>query len=218
MHIYLPVDVLAYLTLPLLKDLSFAPLINSTLIPALTALPSDEIMTTPYRALKRRAQILMMNHWRSLALPNYYSYHLRLAQHPFISLRKFMAGRIHQMHSQKSYLPDYPYCFDADDSPFCPFCGDKPEMFSHAIICCPAKASARAHHLQAVSSVQHDAPLWYSTSLLLSLAVFIKATGTPFPPDILSFLPSSPSLMGFPSSPFGPISVDLLASPPPRAL
>ena len=69
---HLPVDALAHLTLPLLEGLSYAPLINSTLLPDLPALPSDEIMTNAYRALKRRAQSLMMKHWRSLPLPDYY--------------------------------------------------------------------------------------------------------------------------------------------------
>ena len=39
---HLSVDALAHLTLPLLKGLSFAPLINSTLLPHLPALPSDK--------------------------------------------------------------------------------------------------------------------------------------------------------------------------------
>ena len=99
---HLLVDAIAHLTLPLLEGLSFAPLINSTLLPDLPALPSDEIMTNAYRALKRQAQTLMMEHWRSLPLLNYYHYPLRLSPHPFMGLGKFMVGRIHQMRSQKS--------------------------------------------------------------------------------------------------------------------
>ena len=211
-------DALAHLTLPLLEGLSFALLINSTLLPDLLALPSDEIMTNVYRALKRRAQTLMMEHWRSLPLPDYYPYPLRLSPHPFMGLRKFMAGRIHQMSSQKSYLAAHPSWFNAHDSQLCPLCGDEPETFSHTILRCPAKASARARHLQGVSSVDHNAPLWFSSSLLLSLAAFIKATGTAFPPDMLCSPPSSPISMVFPSSPVGPTPVALLASPPPRPL
>ena len=60
---HLPVDALAHLTLPLLEGLSYPPLINSTLLPDLPALPSDEIMTSAYRALKRWAQSLMTEHW-----------------------------------------------------------------------------------------------------------------------------------------------------------
>ena len=216
---HLPVDALAHLTLPLLEGLSYAPLMNSALLPDLPALPSDETMTNPYRALKRRAQSLMMEHWRSLPLPDYYPYPLHLSPHPFMGLGKFMAGRIHQMRSQKSYLAAHPSWFNAHDSSLCPFCGDEPESFSHAILLCPAKVAARARHLQGVSSVGPDAPLWSSSSLLLSLAAFIKVTGTAFPPDMfLSSSLSSPISMVFLSSPVGPTPTALLASPPPRPL
>ena len=50
---HLLVDALAHVTLPLLEGLSLAPLFNSTFLPNLPALPSDEIMTNAYRALKR---------------------------------------------------------------------------------------------------------------------------------------------------------------------
>ena len=215
---YLPVDALAHLTLPLLEGLSFTPLINSSLLPDLPAVSSDKIMTIAYRAPKWQAQTLMMEHWRSLPLPDYYPYPLRLSPHPFMGLGKFMAGRIHQMRSQKSYLAAHSSRFNAHDSPLCPLCGDEPETFSHAILRCPTKASARARHLQGVFSVDQDAPLWSSSSLLLSLAAFIKATGTDFPPDMISSPTSSPVSMVFPSSLVGPSPVALLASPPPRPL
>ena len=175
-------------------------------------------MTNAYRALKRRAQTLMMEYWRSLPLPDYYPYPLRLSTHPFMGLGKFMPGRIHQMRSQKSCLAAHPSWFNAHDSPLCPLCGDEPETFSHAILRCPIKASARARHLQGVSSVDQDAPLWSSSSHLLSLAAFIKATGTAFPPDMLSSPPSFPVSMVYLSSPVWPTPVALLASPPPRPL
>ena len=176
-------------------------------------------MTNAYRALKRWAQSLMMEHWRSLPLPDYYPYPLHLSPHLFMGLGKFMAGRIHQIRSQKSYLAAHPSWFNADDSSLCPLCEYAPETFSHAILGYPTKASARARHLQGVSSIGPDAPLWSSSSLLLLLAAFIKATGTAFPPDMLpSSPPSSPVSMVFPSSPVGPTPVALFASPPPRPL
>ena len=139
---HIPVDALAHLTIPLLKDLSFAPLINSTLLPDLPFLPSDKVMTNAYRALKRRAQSLMMDKWRSLPLPGYYPFPLRLSPHRFMGLGKFMASRIHQMHSQNSYQAAHLSWFNADDSPLCPLYGDEPETFSYTILRCPAKASA----------------------------------------------------------------------------
>ena len=160
----------------------------------------------------------MMDHWRSLPLPSYYPYPLRLSPHPFMGLGTFIAGRIHQMRSPKCYLAAHPTWFNANDSRLCPLCGDELETFSHAILHCPAKATARARHLQGVSSVDQDAPLWSSSSLLRKLADFIKATGTVFPPDMPSSHPFSPVSMILPSSPVGPIPVDLLASSPPRPL
>ena len=202
---HLPMDTLAHLTIPLLKVLSYAPLINSTILPNLPSLPSDEVMTNAYRAQKRRAQTLMMDHWRSLPLPSYYPYPLRLLPHPFMGLGKFMAGRIHQMRSHNSYPAAHPAWFNADDSRLCPLCGDEPETFSHAILHCPAKVSAQARHLQGVFSVDQDAPLWSSSSLLLELAAFIRATGTACPPVLPSSHPGSPISMILPSSPVGPV-------------
>lgn len=142
-----PVDSLAHITVPLLKDLSFVPLINYTLLPNLPLLSRDEIMTTAYRALNRRAQTLMMDQWRSLPLPSYDLFPLHLSPHRLMGLEKLMAGHIHQLRCHKSYLAAHPSMFYADDSPLCLFCGDQPETSSHAILCCPAKALARAHHL-----------------------------------------------------------------------
>ena len=123
----LPVDALAHLTLPLLDGLSYAPLIGSTLLSDLPSLSSDTIMVGAYRALRRKARSLMMDHWRSLSLPDYYSFPLRFAPHPFMGLGKFIASRIHQMRAQKSYLAAHPSWFNASDSQLCPLCGDEPE-------------------------------------------------------------------------------------------
>ena len=112
-----------------------------------------------------------MEQWRSLPLLEYYPYLLRLSPYPFMGLEKFLAGRIHQMRSQKNYLAAHPSWLNAHVSQLYPLCGDEPATFSHAIIRCPAKASARARHLQGVSSVDHDTPLWSTSSLLLSVTI-----------------------------------------------
>ena len=93
---HLPVDSLAHLTLPLLEDLTFTPMINSLLQPDLPPLPDDATMSAAYRALQRKARSLMLEHWRSFSpLPAYYTFPLSLSPHPFMGLGKFMAGRIH---------------------------------------------------------------------------------------------------------------------------
>ena len=144
---HLPVDALVHLTIPLLKDLSYAPLINSTFLLDLPSLLSDEVITNAYHTLKQRARSLMMDDWKSFPLASYYPYPLRLSPHPFMGLGKFMAGRIHQVRSLKSYLAAHPSWFNAVDSWLCPLCGDEPATFSHAILRCPVKAPARARHL-----------------------------------------------------------------------
>ena len=193
---HLPVEGLAHLTVPLFKNLLFALHINSTLLPNLPSLPSNETMTNAYPALRRRVQTLMMVQWRSLPLLSYYPYSLRLSPHLFMGLEMFMAGRIHQMCSQKSNLAAHSTWFNADDSLHFPLCGDEPEMFSHPILHCPTKALAQARHLQGFCSVGYDTPVWFSSSLLRSLAVFIGATGTALPPDMLPSFPPSPVLRG----------------------
>lgn len=96
---HLLVDTLSHLTLPLLECLSYAPLINSTLFADLLSLPSDKVMIKTYRALRSRARNMMIEHWSSLSLLNYYPFDLRLSLHPFMGLGRFMAERIHQMRS-----------------------------------------------------------------------------------------------------------------------
>ena len=108
-------------------------------------------MSNAYHALKRRAQALMIKHWHSLSLPDYYPSLLRLLPHPFMGLGKFMVGHLHQMRSQKSYLAAHLSRVKADDSPLWPLCGHEPETFCHATLRCPVRASARARHLSGVS-------------------------------------------------------------------
>ena len=98
---HFPVDSLAYLTLPLLEGLTFAPMINSLLLPDLPPLPNDATMSAAYRALQMRARSLMLEHWRSFSpVLAYYTFPLSLSPHPFMGLGKFMTGRIHQMRAQ----------------------------------------------------------------------------------------------------------------------
>ena len=113
-----------------------------------------------------------------------------------MGLGKFMTGRIHQMRAQKSYLAAHPSWFDTSPSKLCPLCGDEEETFSHAVLSCPAKAATRLSHLQGVSSVAPDSPLWSSSPLLLALASYIRETGTNFPLDMPLRTTSLPRLNG----------------------
>ena len=199
------------------RGLAFAPLINSSLLPDLHPLPPDKVMKYACSSLKAKARLLMLEAWRlDNPPPPYYTFHLSLAPHPFIGLGKFIAGRIHQMRAQKSYLAAHPSWSSPDVARLCPLCGEEQETFSYAVLRCPAKDGARSRHLQGLTSVGPDAPLWSSISLLSSLAAYIKATATNYPPDMLPSLPRSPASMVFPSPPASPLPGGLLSSSPPR--
>jgi len=168
---HLPVDAMAHLTLSLLGGLSFAPLINSSLLLDLPPLPPDNVMKAAYSSHKAKAHLLMLDSRRlDHSPPPYYSFPLSLTPHPFMGLGKFIAGRIHQMRAQKSYLATHHSWSSPDASRFCPRCGEEQETFSHAILRCAAKAAARSRHLQDLSVGPDYSPLWSSVSLLSSLA------------------------------------------------
>ena len=127
-----------------------------------------------------------------------------------------MGGRIHQMRAQKSYLAAHPSWSSPHASRVCPLCGEEQEAFSHAILRCPAKAAAKSRHLQGLTSVGPEAPLWSLVSHLSSLAAYIRATATNYPPDMFSSLPPSPASMVYPSPLTSPLPGGLLSSSPSR--
>ena len=217
---HLPVDALAHLTLPLLEGLSFAPLFPAHLLPREGGLPPFDVMTAAYRGLQGRSRRLLLEDWKRLAPPpNYYSFPLRLSPHPFMGLGKFMAGRIHQMRAQKSYLVAHPSWSDGlAPTKLCPRCGEEEETFTHAILRCPARAVQRERLLQGVTDLAPDAPIWYSPNLLLALASFVRSTRTNFPPDMFGSPPGSPPEMVLPSPTQGRAPRSLFAPPVPRPL
>ena len=123
-----------------------------------------------------------MKEWEQPAPdPARYLYRSSLKPHPFMGLKKFTAGRLHQMRSGRSYLRAHPSWSDIDTPTTCPSCGEAPEDFQHAILHCPAKEAARTSHLQGVSDIGPDPPIGSSASLLGALACFISSTSTAFP-------------------------------------
>jgi len=153
-----------------------------------------------YPQLKLKCKNLLMQEWDEAA-PDAarYPYRPSLKPHPFMGLNKFAAGRLHQMRSGKSYLRAHPSWSD-DAPPTCPSCEEAPETFEHAILRCPAKGPARARHLQGVSDIGPDAPVWSSAPLLGSLSRFISSTATAFPPGMFSRPTSSSSSVSSQSS------------------
>jgi len=102
-----------------------------------------------------------------------------------MGLNRFKAGRLHQMRCGKSCLRAQP-SWDDDAPTTCPSCEDAPETFEHALLHCPAKGPARARHLQGVSVIGPDAPVWSSAPLLGARSRFLSSTATAFPPGMFS--------------------------------
>jgi len=127
-----------------------------------------------------------MEEWELAAPdPARYAYRPSLKPHPFMGLPKFDAGRLHQIRSGKSYLRAHPSWHD-DGPTTCPSCSEAPGTFAHAILHCPAKEPARTRHLQGVTELGPDAPVWSSAALLGALARFVRSTATAFPPGMFS--------------------------------
>jgi len=122
--------------------------------------------------------------------PERYAYCPSLKPHPFMGLSKFDADRLHRMRSGKSYLRAHP-SWDDHASTTCPSCGEVPEDFEHAILHCSAKEPARTRHLQGVTELGPDAPVWSSVALLGALTRFVRSTATAFPPGMFSHPTSS---------------------------
>jgi len=139
-----------------------------------------------YPQLKLQCRNLLIKESEEAAPdPARYPYRPSLKPHPFMGLNKFTAGRLHQMRSGESYLHAHPSW--NDDAPTtCPSCDEAPETFEHAILQCPAKGPARARHLQGISDIGPDAPVWSSVPLLGALSRFISSTATAFPTGMFS--------------------------------
>jgi len=67
-----------------------------------------------------------------------------------------MAGGIHQLSPQKSYLAALPSESRIDAPKHYPHCSDEDEIFSHAIIYCPSTAHHRERLLLDLSDVGSD--------------------------------------------------------------
>ena len=142
-------------------------------------------MARTYTALRQRARLKLLDRWtKDFPAPSYYPYPPRLTPHLFMGLDKFIAGRIHQMRSRKSYLATHPSWFNENPDTTCPRCGSAPETLKHAVLYCPDKSRERHRLLETVSSLGPDSPVWSDSSLIYALGRFIWVTRTGFPtPD-----------------------------------
>ena len=152
--------------------------------------------------MKRESRSILLRQWATLAAPpDDYPFSPTLTPHPFMGLSKFLAGRIHQMRSGKSYLAAHPSWFNRDLPSLCPRCRASPETFEHAILHCKSRSRQKELYLPKLDSLDADSPIWTSDHLVAALAKFILTTSTGFPPDMC---PQSPHGTPSPSSPFSP--------------
>ena len=115
MRKHLPIDALAHLTILLSDGLSRFPLVLKMPAPAGEIIPSPLLIAHTYKALKVRSQLRMLSECDSRYPPHdYYTYPCRLDPHPFMGLDKFLAGRLRQMRTNKSYLATHPSWWSED--------------------------------------------------------------------------------------------------------
>ena len=130
-----------------------------------------------------------------MPLPAYYPFEPPCGPHPFMALPKFLAGRIHQMRSGKSYLAAHRPAWSRDPVlPTCPRCSSEDETFTHAVFRCPPRDWVRHRFLRAVPSLEPASPVWSSPPLVVALAKFIRATATGFPDGMPPLGTDSPYL------------------------
>ena len=182
---HLPLDALPHSMLFLLGPDGHSPL-PVTSQHLLGEIYPDPLPGRSHPQLQLICKTLLMKEWVEAAPDqSRYPYAPSLKPQPFMGLNKFDTGRLHQMRSGKSYLRAH-RSWDDDLPTTCSGCDEAPEPFEHAIIHCHAKRPARSRHLQGVSDIGPEAPVWSSAPLLSGLTRYIKATVTAFPPGMLS--------------------------------
>ena len=115
-------------------------------------------MVRAYKALKVRSQLGMWEEWESLhPLPEYYTYPCCLDPHPYIGLDKFIAGRLHQMRADKSYVATHPSWWTEDHDTTCLRYRSDYKTFKHAILHCPGRSDHRRRYQEpTLPSLQAD--------------------------------------------------------------
>ena len=181
-HSHLPIDALCYTLRPLVAIAKTLPLLHPQLLLIGTRPPPDPPPGRSYRALKTLLKGHLLQDWSLQSPPPLsYPYSPTLVPHSLIGLDRFIAGRIHQMRSRKSYLKAHPNWGILDPDKTCPSCLPEDETFAHAILSCPVKAQQRSRHLPDVVSVGPESDVLTSKDLTIGLVSYIQATGTGLP-------------------------------------
>jgi len=159
---HLPIDEIAHRSFPLLEGRETFPLLNPHLLPT-PVIPAPDPPSNSHAPLKPESTLILLLHWRSLApLPPGYPYFPTLAPQPFMGLSKFLANRIHQMRSGKSYLAAHPSWFTRHAHPLGPRCRSSDKTFEHAILHCEARRRLKEGLLPTLESLDAASPRWSS--------------------------------------------------------
>lgn len=152
------------------------------------SLPSPRAITddNTYSALRKRVREALIQDSPQLFPPPSYHHHPQVMHpQPIMGLCKFVAGCMHQIRARKSYPAPKPTWPAPEAYTSCPPCSLEPESFEDAILTCPTRQCSRTRLLHGVTSVGHEAPLWYSLPLLKWLAIYITVTSTGVPPKMV---------------------------------
>ena len=202
------ITALANTAVPLVHDVTTLPPISLHWTDYLPPVPG---VLPSYTRLKIRAKQLLLSDRSSTPATPYYPYPPSTRAHPFMGLGKFVAGRIHQMRSGKSYLAAHLSWDSPDSDTSCPWCSEAPQTLEHAILSCPPSARQRSRLLQGVSDLAPEAPIWSDQQLLIALAEFIRTTATGFPPGMPPVARSLHTPQQTPSSnlpPYPPLALE----------
>jgi len=180
---------LAFLAAPLILNVATLPPISLYLTEYLPPIP---LVVPSYARLKARAKQHTLTDWYSDPTSDYYPYPPTTQPHPLMGLGRFVAGRIHQMRSGKSYRAAPTSWENPDHDTTCPLCSDVPQSFEHAILSCPSTAGQRSRLLQGLSDLGPEAPMRSDQQRHIGLAEFIRVTATGFALG----MPQLPPLLG----------------------
>ena len=125
---------------------------------------------------------LLQNRLLQSPPPLSYHYPPMLILPPFIGLDWFTAGRIYQMHSEKSYMAAHTNWGNLNPTKTGPSCVQEDVTFAYAILACPTKARQRARYPLGGSSIGPESPLCTDKTSIVGLASYIWATYTGHPP------------------------------------
>ena len=121
-------SALTFMASPLFSDVVTLPLIFLHLMEYLPPAPP---VVPSYNRLKAPAKQHLLEDWGSDPAPGYCPYPPATHPHLFIALGKFLAGRINQMRSGRSYVAVHISWESPNPDTTCTCCSGAPQSFEH---------------------------------------------------------------------------------------